>query len=333
MRRQIAGSLLALFAWSAAHSQAANQALTFEVATVKPASPRKEGDRRTLGCYGGPGSPGPSPPGVDPLRFTCEASVSLMALYAYDLKLYELRPAVSTDTNQFNIEARVSSGATAEQVKVMLRNLLAERFNLAFHREKAEIEGYALIVAESGLKMKESVPDSSPVSGEVGTPPVPGPIKDADGFVYIPIRNAMAVSTANGPTGWVGTNVPVDTQARDIEARLSSGATAEQVKVTLRNLRGARLTGLLDSATGRPVIDATGLKGKYHFILTFSSDSVGQSGPAPAPSDDRGIIPSGDGGLTVFGALEKQLGLKLEPRKIMVDLFVIDHAEKTPVEN
>ena len=96
------------------------------------------------------------------------------------------------------------------------------------------------------------------------------------------------------------------------------------------------LVGLSNTLTGRPVIDSTGLKGKYDFTLTFSPDSVeGESGPALSPSsqsDDGGIAPLG-GGLTVFGALEKQLGLKLEPRKILFDAFVIDHAEKTPVEN
>jgi uncharacterized protein (TIGR03435 family) len=94
------------------------------------------------------------------------------------------------------------------------------------------------------------------------------------------------------------------------------------------------LAGLLNSLTGRPITDSTGLKGNYDFTLTFSSDSVeGASGPAPAPSDDGGIVPTGDSGLTVFAALEKQLGLKLEPRKIVLDVFVIDHAEKTPVGN
>jgi uncharacterized protein (TIGR03435 family) len=88
----------------------------------------------------------------------------------------------------------------------------------------------------------------------------------------------------------------------------------------------------LYSLTGLPVIDATGLKGKYDFTLTFSSDSMGESG-VPASSEGGGTLPAGDAGLTVFRAVEEQLGLKLEPRKIAVDLFVIDHAEKTPVEN
>ena len=92
------------------------------------------------------------------------------------------------------------------------------------------------------------------------------------------------------------------------------------------------LAGLSNSLTGQPVIDSTGLKGKYDFVWTFSSESVGTP-PVVAQPDDGGVIPAGEAGITLFGALERQLGLRLEPRKIAIDAFVIDHAEKTPVEN
>ena len=301
MKHAIAGTVLALFVGGAPCGRAADQPLEFEVASIKQAPPRKEGEPRgMMGCFGGPGS-------RDPGRYSCaKASVSMMALQAYGLKNYQLRPPYSPDAGQFNVEAKVPPGATAEQVKMMLRSLLAARFKLAFHYEKGETQGYALVVAKSGLKMKESAPDPPPAA-EGGAPtPAPGPVKDADGFVYIPPRNRMAVGWANGLTRWAGGNVPVDA-----------------------------LVGLSNTLTGRPVIDSTGLKGKYDFTLTFSPDSdAGASGPALSPSlsDDGGIAPLG-GGLTVFGAIEKQLGLKLEPRKIAFDVFVIDHADKTPVEN
>lgn len=74
------------------------------------------------------------------------------------------------------------------------------------------------------------------------------------------------------------------------------------------------------------------MKGNYDFTLTFNSETVGQVA-APSVVPEGGIVPSENGGLNVFAALEKQLGLKLEPQKIVLDLFVIDHAEKIPVEN
>ncbi len=87
----------------------------------------------------------------------------------------------------------------------------------------------------------------------------------------------------------------------------------------------------LSNVTGRPVIDKTGLAGKYDFILEWTPDAGpdaraqgfgdGVTEPAPAP-----------GGPTIFTALQEQLGLKLEAQKGPVQLIVIDRAEK-PSEN
>jgi uncharacterized protein (TIGR03435 family) len=70
---------------------------------------------------------------------------------------------------------------------------------------------------------------------------------------------------------------------------------------------------------GRPVSDATGLKGKYDFILRWL--------------DDHGRQSTDDNGPNIFEALQAQLGLKLESKKTMVDTLVVDHIEKTPTEN
>jgi uncharacterized protein (TIGR03435 family) len=69
--------------------------------------------------------------------------------------------------------------------------------------------------------------------------------------------------------------------------------------------------------SGRPVIDKTGLTGKYDFELTYALD---QNASAGATSDSTG--PS------IFTAIQEQLGLKLEPGKGPVEVIVIDHAEK-----
>jgi uncharacterized protein (TIGR03435 family) len=302
LKRAISGTVLALLVCGAGYGQAAEEPLEFEVASVKLAPPRKPGEPQgMMGCFGGPGS-------KDPGRFTCaKASVSAMVRYAYNMKPYQLRPPYSSDEIQFNVEAKVPRGTSREQVGAMLRNLLVERFKLTFHRETREVQGYAVVVAKSGLKMKESAVEDPPASADAG------PVRDADGFSYFARRNAMAVGYANGLARWVGMNIPVDGEAN-----------------------AGRLTGLLNSLTGVPVVDATGLKGKYDFTFTFSPDAAGfASGPAPAPPvpGEGGMAPPDDGGMTIFAALEKDLGLKLEPRKIMVDLFVIDHADKTPVEN
>jgi uncharacterized protein (TIGR03435 family) len=68
-----------------------------------------------------------------------------------------------------------------------------------------------------------------------------------------------------------------------------------------------------DTVDDRQVVDQTGLKGRYDFHLTYALDPL-------AP--DAGAAPD------IFQAVQKQLGLKLEPTKAHVDVIVINHIEK-----
>jgi uncharacterized protein (TIGR03435 family) len=65
---------------------------------------------------------------------------------------------------------------------------------------------------------------------------------------------------------------------------------------------------------GKPVIDQTGLAGRYDFTLKWARED--------APASDPNALPS------IFTAMQEQLGLKLEPVKAPVDVFVVDHIER-----
>lgn len=70
------------------------------------------------------------------------------------------------------------------------------------------------------------------------------------------------------------------------------------------------------------MVDKTGLKGGYDFTLEYTPDVVTQSvleGREPAPNPN---------GPSLFVALQEQLGLKLEARRELVEVLVIDHIEK-----
>jgi uncharacterized protein (TIGR03435 family) len=88
---------------------------------------------------------------------------------------------------------------------------------------------------------------------------------------------------------------------------------------------------------GWPVKDSTGLEGSWDLSVSFSQRAMampmmrsGDAGPAGAPvptaSDPTGTY-------TIFEALEKQLGLKLEKEKRNMSVIVIDHLEQNPTEN
>jgi uncharacterized protein (TIGR03435 family) len=71
----------------------------------------------------------------------------------------------------------------------------------------------------------------------------------------------------------------------------------------------------------QPVVDETHMEGRYNVVLTYT------------PDPGSGVPTAAGDGPSIFTAMEEQLGLKLEPRKVPVDIFVVDHCQRTPTEN
>jgi len=91
----------------------------------------------------------------------------------------------------------------------------------------------------------------------------------------------------------------------------------------------ASLAGNLSRRSGFPVDDATGVKGVFDFKLELPPRD---NRPEPAGGDTPGADASDPASFAVAlsHALEDQLGLKLEARKIPLEVLVIDRAEKPP---
>ncbi len=94
------------------------------------------------------------------------------------------------------------------------------------------------------------------------------------------------------------------------------------------------LATVLSNQLGRPVIDKTGLTGKYDYQLKWTPDS-GPTGGGPGDALPPGVEPpppADPDGPSIFSALQEQLGLRLESQKGPVPSFVIDRVEK-PTQN
>lgn len=83
---------------------------------------------------------------------------------------------------------------------------------------------------------------------------------------------------------------------------------------------------------GFPTVDATGISGRYDITLNFSPASAFPAITGP-DRDGNFTAPEPNGAISIFEALNKQLGLKLKSRKVMVPVVVIDHVNETPAEN
>jgi uncharacterized protein (TIGR03435 family) len=105
--------------------------------------------------------------------------------------------------------------------------------------------------------------------------------------------------------------------AADCQRSVTQEGFAEATckNITMAEL-GKRLQSLAPGYVDREVVDQTGLQGKYDLKLDWVSR----------------ITIDQQGGLTMFGALEKMTGLKLEERKIPMPVIMIDHVEKLPEE-
>jgi uncharacterized protein (TIGR03435 family) len=140
----------------------------------------------------------PTPPDWKGGRFFRMESANQFAARGYQLRVlisaaYNLNPkAVSggpawIDSDLYDLIARTPGRVrpNLEEQMAMLRTLIAERFNLTFHRQKKEMSVYALTVAKNGPKLKES---QTAELGPEGPPPLVFVI--APDVVRVPARSA-----------------------------------------------------------------------------------------------------------------------------------------------
>jgi uncharacterized protein (TIGR03435 family) len=187
-----------------------------------------------------------------------------------------------------------------EAMSPMIRGLLVDRFKMKYHTEERPVQAHALVAGTS--KLKKADPNSRTWCKNIPTPP-------------------------GAPQG-----------SRALQCQ---NITMEQF--------AERLQGQAREITW-PVEDKTGIEGGYDFTLIYSFGpmmAMPAGMPMPPPPGAVGGMaggggggggmgmPSSDpsGGQTIFTAIEKTLGLKLEIQKRTVAVTVIDHLEQKPTEN
>jgi bla regulator protein blaR1 len=185
---------------------------------------------------------------------------------------------------------------------LMMQSLLADRFKLRVHFETRDGPVFALTLVrtgETGPKLRPhadgpACPDSFDMDSMKNPPP-----NANDAF---PPMCGVAQSTRTASATLLG--------ARD----MTVGEFAEGAIYGMGSLTGE---------VGKPVVDQTGLKGRYDFRLELPIGTFSFS-PAPPNPDAPTADPKGT---PFLNALREQLGLKLVPSKGPIRKLVIDHAE------
>ena len=276
--------------------QATGPRPAFEVATIKPAK-SDEVENMMMGLRDG---------------YFSAKHISLRALVkaAYNIRLDDQLVGGPNWINQeyFDIEAkadpamvksvsRLGAWEGVEQFDLMLQSLLEERFQLEVSTKMQDLPAYGLVVARGGPKLK-AVKVSPEVAASRTAPPPPPPPPPAKG-------SAPALTEPQGNL-YPGLHKTGPNQITATAFRMNWLAD-----------------WLLSQEQGenRVVVDQTGLKGNYDFVLNgISVDPSGIPGATPPSPDERTV--------SIFTALQEQLGLKLLPIKAPAEVLVIEQASR-----
>jgi uncharacterized protein (TIGR03435 family) len=241
---------------------AADAKAVFEVATIKPSNPERQGGK--LFTVKGR------------QVITINTSVNDLVTMAYGLHVRQLIGGPEwMGTEMYDVTGQPEAQGIPNQAQLaeMIKGLLADRFKLAFHRETRELPAYTIVVGTGGHKLTKN--DSNP-----------------NGLPSLLFRGLGVLPVVNA---------------------------------TIADFAGVMQFAVLD----RPVVDKTGLQGKWDFTLRWTPDEsqfAGLGVRVPPPSNDPDAPPG------LFTAVQEQLGLKFESTKAPVEVLVVDRVEK-PSEN
>ena len=292
------------------------QTPAFEVASIKPSEPitpamvasgklhagmKIDGKRVDIGNFG-------------LMQLICKA---------YDVKNYQVSgpswlQTVGLAGQRFDIVANLPEGATKEQIPQMLQALLAERFKLAIHRDSKDQAVYAMVVAKGGLKIQESGAPAAAPDAEAPNPAVTG-------------SNSVSINQTKGGA--------VVSDGAGKQQKMTPSPDGKSMRLEMSGFTMAEFAEGLTPLVDHPIVDMTGLTGKYQATLDISMQDLmnaaraaGAAVPAASADPSHPADAASDPGGSIFTSIQS-LGLKLEARKSPMSFIVVDHVEKMPTEN
>ena len=91
-----------------------------------------------------------------------DVTIETLIKWAYGVQKGQISGPSLLTSERYDIVAKADDAANDEQMRLMMRALLKERFELAFHTERKELRSFALAIAKGGPKLKRAKPDEAP---------------------------------------------------------------------------------------------------------------------------------------------------------------------------
>jgi uncharacterized protein (TIGR03435 family) len=248
----------------------------------------------------------PAPTKPDPGWFVATLTVKSIIEFAFNVRDFQISGSPSwIGGEKFDIDAKVQDSVAEElrklpreqqidRMRLMVQSLLADRFALKVHHETKDLPTFAMTIAKGGPKLTESIAPAADLQGS--SPPLPG----RGGSPPMPMPGAVMIRMGiAGQMTLIGKSAPL-----------------------------SKLVFMLSQQFNLPILDQTGLKGTYDFTLEWTSETGLGGAPlsrAPGVADSPAPDPYG---ISIFTAIQDQLGLKLVSTKGPFDIIVIDYVER-----
>jgi uncharacterized protein (TIGR03435 family) len=242
-------------------------------------------------------------------------TLKFLITFAWDLNPNDPEVLVGApkwlDSDRFDILAKVATDSLGsnpqegrqidiDDLRQMIRALLVERFKMQAHMDDRPISAYTLIAVNPKLRKADPLSRTRCKEG-------PGP-DGKDPRVATPVLNRLLTC---------------------------QNMTMAQIGDELQRVAAGYIYS--------PVLDGTGIKGSWDFTLSFSSAdqtrarAAGGGSPSggggSSSTDGSSTASDPSGAITLFDAVNRQLGLKLEKQRRPSPVLVIDHIEEKPTEN
>jgi uncharacterized protein (TIGR03435 family) len=247
---------------------------TFEVASV----------RQNVSGGGGSGSSGSG-------RLTSRnLSLKFMLLRAFPIQEAQLVGGPGwLDTDRFDVVAKAGKATSDDDLRVMLQNLLIERFSIKLHVETRSLPIYALVRARE--------------DGRLGPD--------------LHVAGCEGYSSGPGPCGTPGS---IERHPGEL-THTQTGRSPAGRSMAMRGATMPALASSLSAMLNRPVVDRTGLDGRFELALRYTMPGARSPSTSSDGTHVQGAAPE------LFTAIKEQLGLKLEATRGPVEVLVVDSAE------
>jgi len=232
--------------------------------------------------------------------------ISRWPLKEYLAMAYRVRPqqisGPDSISSLYDISATIPAGVPQDKVPEMLQALFADRFALKAHLEKKDVPVYALEVGKDGLKIKE----------------VP-----LDAAAAAPATNVQGTGGSNGVL---------------LDGGDGSSFSLVPNRVEVRRMTMERFAGLATRFLDRPLVDFSGLPGRYDLTLEIPPEDYTAMLVRAAVSQGIQLPPQALqamnlGSVNPLKAAMEKAGFRLDARNAPLDFLVIDSIAKAPTEN